>query len=148
MTTADALKIALVHTGGVPLLERCPAFRDHDPDRVRLLGLSLNEAGWRLPIFKPQIIVLDTAGYGGDGAWLVWSLQRDYAPVDLMLVVEREDEMDLLRHLTAGAKGYLRRSELDAWWQPACRALAAGQAWIPRHLAVALVDRLSAPRTQ
>lgn len=127
--------------------------------RASLLGPLRREAGLRVlgdtrsggetlaatATLRPQVLVLGSSVAPRDVPVmlaLVRHRSRDTRVVVLGREGGRRRPLDALGH---GARGWLDASADSATVARAVRAVAAGQAWVPRAMVARLVPRLQAP---
>jgi DNA-binding NarL/FixJ family response regulator len=92
---------------------------------------------------KPRVLLLDLREGGGEGVPLVSTILEKCPKTRIILLSERQSDADILDGLSQGALGYLTKPALPTYLRKAVRAVAAGQAWVPRMMVGRLIDRLT-----
>ncbi len=105
-------------------------------------GLEAMTAAAKL---KPRVLLLDPSGVEGEGVCLVSTILEKSPKTRIILLSERASDADILDALSQGALGYLTKPALSTYLTKAVRAVAAGEAWVPRRMVGRLIDQL-APR--
>ena len=101
-------------------------------------GLAAVSAVTRL---QPHVLVLDT-DLVKDAASLLPLIRRESPQTRVLLLTDRTPDGNTLDTLSHGARGYLDKAELTVHLPRAVRAVAAGQAWVPRGMVASIMDRL------
>ena len=102
-------------------------------------GLEAMTAAAKL---KPRVLLLDPS-VEGEGVSLVSTILEKSPKTRIILLSERASDADILDALSQGALGYLARPALPAYLTKAVRAVAAGEAWVPRRMVGRLIDQLA-----
>jgi DNA-binding NarL/FixJ family response regulator len=92
---------------------------------------------------RPHVLLLDMPLLEEGGTAILPLIQRHSALSRVLLVGDGERSSDVLEAICCGAAGYVERDGVPSLLPKAVRAVAAGQAWIPRHVVGDLVGRLS-----
>jgi DNA-binding NarL/FixJ family response regulator len=106
-------------------------------------GLEAMTAAAKL---KPRVLLLDPSGLEGEGVSLVSTLLEKSPKTRIILLSERASDADILDALSQGALGYLAKPALTTYLTKAVRAVAAGEAWVPRRMVGKLIDQLAPAR--
>ena len=78
------------------------------------VAVSGSEALKLLPVFQPDVVLLDVMMPGLSGADVLEQLRRDHPSVPVVMVTANQDEEAARRMLTRGAFDYVRKPfELD-----------------------------------
>jgi DNA-binding NarL/FixJ family response regulator len=101
-------------------------------------GLGAASAVARL---RPHVLVLDT-GLVTDARSLLPLIRRESPQTRVLLLTDQTPDGSTLDTLSHGARGYLDKAELAVHLPRAVRAVAAGQAWVPRGMVASIMDRL------
>jgi DNA-binding NarL/FixJ family response regulator len=91
---------------------------------------------------KPRVLVLDAALFT-DAASLLPLIRQKSPGTRVLLLTDRAPEARTLDTLSHGVRGYLEKATLRVHLPRAVRALAAGQAWVPRQMVAQIMDRLA-----
>jgi len=102
-------------------------------------GLEAMTAAAKL---KPRVLLLDPSGEG-EGVSLVSTILEKSPKTRIILLGERASDADILDALSQGALGYLAKPALSTYLIKAVRAVAAGEAWVPRRMVGRLIDQLA-----
>ena len=102
-------------------------------------GLEAMTAAAKL---KPRVLLLDPS-VAGEGVSLVSTILEKSPKTRIILLSERASDADILDALSQGALGYLARPALPTYLTKAVRAVAAGEAWVPRRMVGRLIDQLA-----
>ena len=102
-------------------------------------GLEAMTAAAKL---KPRVLLLDPS-VAGEGVSLVSTILEKSPKTRIILLSERASDADILDALSQGALGYLAKPALPTYLTKAVRAVAAGQAWVPRRMVGRLIDQLA-----
>jgi len=102
-------------------------------------GLEAMTAAAKL---KPRVLLLDPS-VAGEGVSLVSTILEKSPKTRIILLSERASDADILDALSQGALGYLARPALPTHLTKAVRAVAAGEAWVPRRMVGRLIDQLA-----
>ena len=103
-------------------------------------GLEAMTAAAKL---KPRVLLLDPSGVAGEGFSLVSTILEKSPKTRIILLSERASDADILDALSQGALGYLTKPALPTYSTKAVRAVAAGEAWVPRRMVGKLIDQLA-----
>ena len=103
-------------------------------------GLEAMTAAAKL---KPRVLLLDPSVVEGKGVSLVSTILEKSPKTRIILLSERASDADILDGLSQGALGYLTKPVLPTYLTKAVRAVAAGQAWVPRRMVGRLIDQLA-----
>jgi DNA-binding NarL/FixJ family response regulator len=114
-----------------------------DQEDIRIVaeagtGLGAVSAVARL---QPHVLVLDTE-LVSDASSLLPLIRRESPLTRVLLLTDQTTDGNTLDTLSHGARGYLDRAELTVHLPRAVRAVAAGQAWVPRGMVASIMDRL------
>jgi DNA-binding NarL/FixJ family response regulator len=90
---------------------------------------------------RPRVVVLASPLASPDDRLLLGVLRGPRTP-RVLVVAPRGSEDDVASTLAYGARGHLEPARVHTWLAPAVRALARGEAWCPRAVVNALVERL------
>ena len=101
-------------------------------------GLGAVSAVARL---QPHVLVLDS-DLVADAASLLPLIRRESPHTRVLLLTDQTPDGHTLDQLSHGARGYLDKAELTVHLPRAVRAVAAGQAWVPRGMVASIMDRL------
>jgi DNA-binding NarL/FixJ family response regulator len=101
-------------------------------------GLAAVSAVARL---QPHVLLLDT-DLVSNAASLLPLIRRESPRTRVLLLTDQAPNGNTLDTLSHGARGYLDKAELTAHLPRAVRAVAAGQAWVPRGMVASIMDRL------
>ncbi len=102
-------------------------------------GLEAMTAAAKL---KPRVLLLDPS-VEGESVSLVSTILEKSPKTRIILLSERASDADILDALSQGALGYLARPALPTYLTKAVRAVAAGEAWVPRRMVGRLIDQLA-----
>src|SRR5207244_6404690 len=102
-------------------------------------GLEAMTAAARL---KPRVLLLDPSVVGGEGASLVSTILEKSPKTRIILLTEHASDADILDALSEGALGYLAKPVHPTYLTKAVRAVAAGEAWVPRRMVGKVIDQL------
>ena len=102
-------------------------------------GLEAMTAAAKL---KPRVLLLDPS-VAGEGVSLVSTILEKSPKTRIILLSERASDADILDALSQGALGYLAKPALPTYLTKAVRAVAAGEAWVPRRMVGRLIDQLA-----
>jgi DNA-binding NarL/FixJ family response regulator len=102
-------------------------------------GLEAMTAAAKL---KPRVLLLDPSGVEGEGVYLVSTILEKSPKTRIILLSERASDSDILDALSQGALGYVAKPALATYLTKAVRAVAAGEAWVPRRMVGRLIDQL------
>ena len=100
-------------------------------------------SGHRAGKLKPRVLLLDPSVVEGKGVSLVSTILEKSPKTRIILLSERASDADILDGLSQGALGYLTKPVLPTYLTKAVRAVAAGQAWVPRRMVGRLIDQLA-----
>jgi DNA-binding NarL/FixJ family response regulator len=92
---------------------------------------------------KPRVLLLDLSEGEDEGVSLVSTILEKCPKTRIILLSERPSDADILDGLSQGALGYLTKPVSSTNLRKAVRAVAAGQAWVPRMMVGRLLDRLT-----
>jgi DNA-binding NarL/FixJ family response regulator len=111
---------------------------------IRVVGeaATLTETMTALKL-RPRVLLLDVPLLREGGTAILPLIHRHSARSRVLLVADGDNSSDVLEAICCGAAGYVERDSVPSLLSKAVRAVAAGQAWIPRHVVGALVGRLS-----
>lgn len=99
-----------------------------------------------LPItsnLQPDVMLLDTATEGCDGALLIKSLKQKFPATAIVVLTTEVDSTELLGAVLAGASGYLQKSITPDELFARLRGLQRGEAAMALTTVTTLVDRLN-----
>jgi len=102
-------------------------------------GLEAMTAAAKL---KPRVLLLDPSGVEGEGVYLVSTILEKSPNTRIILLSEHASDADILDALSQGALGYLAKPALATYLTKAVRAVAAGEAWVPRRMVGRLIGQL------
>jgi DNA-binding NarL/FixJ family response regulator len=103
-------------------------------------GLEAMTAAAKL---KPRVLLLEPSAGGSMGVSLVSTILEKSPKTRIILLSERASEADILDALSQGALGYLAKDRLPTSLARVVRAVAAGEAWVPRRMVGRIIDRLA-----
>jgi DNA-binding NarL/FixJ family response regulator len=92
---------------------------------------------------RPSVLVLDAALFEQAPSALVPLIRRKSPHTRVLLLTDHTAEARTLEMLCHGARGYLDRGAIRTHLPRAVRAVAAGQAWVPRRMVVRIMERLA-----
>ena len=147
----------LAHADGAAAAERVLIADDHPPTRAGVRG-ALEADGFvvvaetgdaRTAIdaaveLRPQVCVLDIH-MPGNGIDAAREITRRLGEVAVVMLTASRDDDDLFEALRAGASGYLLKDMDPDRLGPALRGVLAGEAALPRALAMKVIRELSNP---
>jgi DNA-binding NarL/FixJ family response regulator len=111
---------------------------------IRVVGeaATLTETLTALKL-RPRVLLLDLPLLREGGTEILPFIHEHSAQSRVLLVADGDKSSDVLEAICCGAVGYVARDGVPSLLAKAVRAVAAGQAWIPRHVVGDLVGRLS-----
>jgi DNA-binding NarL/FixJ family response regulator len=112
---------------------------------ISVVGVARNglEAVLAADGLKPHILLLNLNLFKGKGDNLLRTLRRKSPRTRMILLTRRAFKGPMLEVLSQGALGYLNERAISTHLPKAVRQVEAGEAWVPRRMAVRIVDRLS-----
>jgi len=92
--------------------------------------------------YRPDVGLIDLEMPDGDGAEAISLIREFDAKARLMVLTVYSGEEDVYRSMSAGAKGYLLKSETPKIMTDSIRVIADGGRYLPPEIARKLADRL------
>jgi DNA-binding NarL/FixJ family response regulator len=93
--------------------------------------------------YQPDVLLLDAGLLNGTGRLVMQLILQKYPLTRVILLVQEMDENEILSCLSSGAKGYLEQHSFEIQLLKAIDCVAAGEAWVERHMVAKLLDRLT-----
>ncbi len=91
----------------------------------------------------PDILLLDGGLLHKSGSSIIPLIHEHSPTTRVILLSDKLPEEAILACLTVGAQGYLERDETDDFLIKAIKAVATGEAWVPRRIVARLLERLA-----
>jgi DNA-binding NarL/FixJ family response regulator len=118
--------------------------------QIKVVGEAVNglEATTAAANLNPRVLLLGLTLAQAQGGALVSTILGKSPKTRIILLTHRASEHVILDALSEGALGYLPKKALSPYLAKAVRAVAAGEAWVPRAMVgnlVARLPRLAAP---
>lgn len=107
-------------------------------------GAALIEA---IPLFDPQVILLDYTMPGMDGFETMQIIKKDSPDLKVIILTMHYDEQLMVYMMKNGADGYLLKDEDSQTVMEAIRTVLTGSAYFPQYVAEALLKELQKPGT-
>lgn len=117
------------------------------PD-IRVIGTAMSgeEALAQLPVWKPQVVVLDLLMPGGlDGVETARRIKEKMPTVRVIVLTASTDEARMIAVLRAGVAGYVRKDAEPEVLLSAVRAVAQGQMFVDPASAARLLSAPAGP---
>ena len=113
--------------------------------KIKVVGEARSglEAMMAAAKLKPRVLLLDPSVVEGEGASLVSTILKKSPKTRIILLAEHASDADILDALSQGALGYLAKPVRPSYLPKAVRAVAAGEAWVPRRMVRRIIDRLA-----
>jgi len=90
---------------------------------------------------QPDLALLDLRMPVMSGIQAIEQIRREFPAARILVLTAFSGDEDIHKGLAAGAQGYVLKSSPGDGLAPAIRAVAAGEAWIPRDVATRLAMR-------
>lgn len=91
--------------------------------------------------FQPDLALLDLRMPVKSGKQAIELIRAEFPAARILVLTAFSGDEDIHKALVAGAQGYVLKSSTGDGLVPAIRAVAAGEAWIPRDVATRLAIR-------
>jgi DNA-binding NarL/FixJ family response regulator len=92
---------------------------------------------------RPDLALLDLSMPVKDGVQATLDIRAKFPDARILMLTAFEGDDCIYRALQAGAQGYVLKNSSGQKLIPAARAVAAGQRWIPKEVAIRLANRES-----
>ncbi len=96
----------------------------------------------QIPIFKPDMVIVDISLKGRDGIDFVREVKRYYKDLPMLVLSMHDESRFAERSLHAGAKGYIMKRETSSSIVEAVRCVLNGKIYLSEKIKGELVDRL------
>jgi two-component system NarL family response regulator len=104
---------------------------------------SVNEALELMRQTEVDVVITDMRMDGADGDILVTEIQSCFPNVKTAVLTNFHSDEEVFRAIRAGVNAFLLKTTPMEEIISAVRAIHAGEKWIPEHIAVQLMDRVS-----
>lgn len=139
--------VVLVHQDA-GVRRHCADVLSADPDIHLLASVSSCEALAAAHLHRQVVMFIEAAQVADGQAAVLPGLRAGTRGGAVALLTAQQAEDDLLSLLIGGARGYLDPVIQTHWLPKAARALAAGEAWVPRRMVARLLDMLVPPQAE
>jgi DNA-binding NarL/FixJ family response regulator len=138
----DTISVGLAHASTLVRRQLEALLGPHAGVRVAFGVDEAYDALALLGKFRPAVLFAEAAQVVGASAGFV-RLVRERSPrCRVLLLTAGESDEDLLDVLRHGAMGFLDPRARPDLVARAARAIAAGEAWVPRHIVARLIESL------
>jgi DNA-binding NarL/FixJ family response regulator len=90
---------------------------------------------------NPDLALLDLRMPVKDGIQTASEIRNKFPNAQVLMLTAFDGDKEIYRALQAGARGYVLKSSSGEKLIPALRAVAAGQQWLPKEVAIRLAAR-------
>jgi len=90
---------------------------------------------------KPDLVLMDLRMPVKDGVRATAEIKAKHPNARVLMLTTFDGDTDIHRAMEAGAQGYVLKNTTGDKLIPALRAVAAGQKWIPKEIAMRLASR-------
>jgi DNA-binding NarL/FixJ family response regulator len=123
------------------LREGIAALVDAEPD-MKLVAEASNgeEAIEKFRLYRPDITLMDLQMPGMNGIEAITRIQAEFSGARIIVLTTYTGDVQVLRALKAGARGYILKGKVHRELLSAIRAVHAGQKQIPSEIAAELAE--------
>jgi DNA-binding NarL/FixJ family response regulator len=100
-----------------------------------------SQAVERFARFQPDLVLMDLRMPVKDGIQATVEIRSRFPDARILMLTTFDGDEDIHKALEAGAQGYVLKNSTGESLIPALRAVAAGQRWIPKEVALRLAFR-------
>ncbi len=140
--SSDRRLIRILSVDDHPLLrEGIAALVNAEPD-VKLIAEALNgvDAVEKFRLYRPEITLMDLQMPKMDGVEAICRILEDCPEARIIVLTTYSGDVQVLRALKAGARGYILKGQVHRELLDAIRAVNAGQKRIPPEVAKELAE--------
>lgn len=140
---SDPSLIRILTVDDHPLLRKGIAALVNTEDDMKLVAEASNaeEAIEKFRAYRPDVTLMDIQLPGLNGIEVIREIHKEFANARIIVLTTYSGDVQLVRAIKAGARGYLLKRQVHRELLEMIRAVHAGHRRIPQEIAVELVDR-------